>query len=107
MSEGHTNVLISDWDMPEMSGLELCKRIRGAAHRGDYTYFIFLTGFDDREHLFAAMEAGADHFQGKPVDLDALEAQLLSAARLIEWHRLLATSPGIPGSAEPREPDTK
>ena len=87
MTEGRTNVVISDWSMPGMSGADLCKRVRADAIYASYTYFIFLTGFDDREHLFAGMEAGADHFQRKPVDLDALEAQLLSAARLIEWHR--------------------
>jgi DNA-binding response OmpR family regulator len=92
LAGGQTNVVISDWDMPGMSGAELCKRIRSAANDAPYTYFIFLTGFDDREHLLAAMEAGADHYQRKPVDLDALEAQLVSAARLIELHRQLAVS---------------
>ena len=92
MVGGQTNVVISDWDMPGMSGAELCKTIRSTANDAPYTYFIFLTGFDDREHLFAGMEAGADHYQRKPVDLDALEAQLVSAARLIEVHRQLAVS---------------
>lgn len=92
MADGQANVVISDWDMPGMSGAELCKRIRNAANDAPYTYFIFLSGFDDREHLFAAMEAGADHYQRKPVDLDALEAQLISAARLIELNRQPAVS---------------
>jgi CheY-like chemotaxis protein len=90
MAEGRTDVVISDWDMPGMSGAELCKRIRVAADDAPYTYFIFLSGFDDREHRFAGMEAGADHYQRKPVDFDELEAQLISAARLIERHRRLA-----------------
>jgi len=90
MAEGRTDVVISDWDMPGMSGAELCKRTRTAADDAPYTYFIFLTGFDDREHLFAGMAAGADHYQRKPLDVDELEAQLVSAARLIELHRRLA-----------------
>ena len=90
MAEGRTDVVISDWDMPGMGGAELCKRTRTAADEAPYTYFIFLTGFDDREHLFAGMEAGADQYLRKPVDLDELEAQLVSAARLIELHRRLA-----------------
>ena len=94
MAEGHTDVVISDWDMPGMSGAELCKRTRTAADDAPYTYFIFLTGFDDRERLFAGMEAGADHYQRKPVDVDELEAQLVSGARLIELQRrLLARLP--------------
>lgn len=91
MAEGHTDVVISDWDMPGMSGAELCKKTRTAADDAPYTYFIFLTGFDDREHLFAGMEAGADHYQRKPVDLDELEAQLVSAGRITGLHRRLAT----------------
>ena len=91
MAEGHTNVVISDWDMPGMSGAELCKRTRTAADDPPYTYFIFLTGFDDREHRLAAMAAGADDYQQKPVDLDALEARLVAAARVVELHRRLAT----------------
>lgn len=91
MGEGHADVVISDWEMPGMSGAELCKSLRAAADDAPYTYFILLTGFDDREHLFGAMEAGADHYQRKPVDLDALEAQLVSAARLVGLHRRLAS----------------
>lgn len=100
MAQGRTNVVISDWDMPGMSGAELCKRIRSAANDAPYTYFIFLTGFDDREHLFEAMEAGADHFERKPVDLDRLEAQLVSAARLIGRDR--AARPHAPACSSQR-----
>ena len=75
-----------------MGGAELCRRIRTADDDAPYRYFIFLTGFEDREHLFAGMEAGADHYQRKPVDLDELEAQLVSAARLIALHRRLVVS---------------
>ena len=90
MAEGRTDVVISDWDMPGVSGADLCKRTRVAADDAPYTYFIFLTGFVDREHRFAGMKAGADYYQRKPVDVDELEAQLISAARLIELHRRLA-----------------
>ena len=91
MAEGHTNAVISDWDMPGMSGAELCKRTRTDAADASYTYFIFLTGFDDREHRLAGMAAGADDYQKKPVDIDALEARLVAAARVVELHRRLAT----------------
>ena len=91
MAEGRTDVVISDWDMPGMSGAELCKRTRTAADDAPYTYFIFLTGFDDREHRLAGMAAGADDYERKPVDLDALEAQLVAAARVVELHRRLVT----------------
>lgn len=86
------DVVISDWEMPGMSGAELCERVRAAA--GDdapYTYFILLTGFHDRDHLMTGMEAGADDYQRKPVDVDELEARLVSAARVVDLHRRLTT----------------
>jgi two-component system, cell cycle response regulator len=91
MTEARADVVISDWDMPGMSGAELCRRTRAAADDAPYTYFIFLTGFDDREHLLAGMAAGADDYQRKPVDLDELEARLVSAARVVELHNRLAS----------------
>jgi len=90
MAESQVDVVISDWDMPGMSGPELCRRTRAAADDAPYTYFIILTGFDDREHLLAGMSAGADDYQHKPVNLDELEARLVSAARIVDLHRRLA-----------------
>lgn len=86
----HADVVISDWAMPGMTGAELCKRTREAVEDAPYTYFILLTGYSDRDHLLAGMAAGADDYQTKPVDLDELEARLVSAARVISLHRRLA-----------------
>jgi diguanylate cyclase (GGDEF)-like protein len=85
------DVVISDWDMPGMTGAELCRLIRDHEDGGPYTYFVILTGFDDREHLIAGMAAGADDYQRKPVNLDELEARLVSASRVVELHRRLET----------------
>lgn len=83
------DVVISDWELPGISGAELCRRIRGGEDAG-YTYFILMTGFHDRAHLLEGMAAGADDYQKKPVDLDELEARLVSAARVVALHRRLA-----------------
>lgn len=86
------DVVISDWMMPEVDGLELCRRVR-AEERGDdrgYTYFIFLTALGDREHLLQGLEAGADDYLSKPLDRDELEMRLTSALRVTELHRRLA-----------------
>jgi DNA-binding response OmpR family regulator len=88
--EKHADVILSDWRMPRLDGLELCRRTRAAETNGSYTYFIFLTGFDDREHLLEGMAAGADDYHGKPVDLDELQARLASAARVLSLHAKLA-----------------
>ena len=62
MGEGHADVVIRDWEMPGMSGAELCRRARLVDDEARYAYFILLTGFDDREHVMEAMDSGADHY---------------------------------------------
>lgn len=84
------DVIISDWQMPRMDGLELCRRTRVSREEGTYTYFILMTGFDDKEHFVRGMEAGADDYHTKPVDLDELRARLTSAARVLSVYRELA-----------------
>jgi CheY-like chemotaxis protein len=77
------DVVISDWQMPGMTGDELCRRARSTVKNAPYTYFIILTAYSDREHVLAGMAAGADDHQCKPVDLDELEGRLLRAARVV------------------------
>lgn len=91
LAEKPADLVVSDWDMPRMNGAELCRRIRAAGDDAPYTYFIITTGFDDREHLFAGMAAGADDYQRKPIAFDELEARLMSAGRVVELHRRLAS----------------
>jgi two-component system cell cycle response regulator len=86
----HADVILSDWQMPRMDGLELCRRTRVADQEKAYTYFIFMTAFDDREHFLRGMDAGADDYQVKPVDLEELQARLVSAGRVVSLYRKLA-----------------
>ena len=83
------DVIISDWMMPGVDGLELCRRVRADGREG-YTYFIFLTALGDREHLLQGLEAGADDYLSKPLDRDELGMRLTSALRVTELHRRLA-----------------
>jgi two-component system, cell cycle response regulator len=91
LAESPADIVISDWDMPFMNGGELCQRLRSAGDDAPYTYFIIMTAFDDREHLLAGMAAGADDYQRKPVSFDELEARLMSAGRVVELHRRVAS----------------
>jgi sigma-B regulation protein RsbU (phosphoserine phosphatase) len=76
-------IVIVDWEMPGLSGPELCKLIRQAPDRG-YTYIILLTGRSKREDRFNALAAGADDFLTKPVDSAELHARLAVASRILE-----------------------
>ena len=87
------DVIISDWMMPGVDGLELCRRVRGDDRDG-YTYFIFLTALGDREHLLQGLEAGADDYLSKPLDRDELGMRLTSALRVTDLHRRLAFQNG-------------
>lgn len=83
------DVILSDWSMPEMDGMELCRRVR-ALHGGNYTYLLFSSGHADKRDYVDAVRAGADGYLPKPVDLDDLEAQLIAAARVVGAYRQLA-----------------
>jgi DNA-binding response OmpR family regulator len=85
-------VVVSDWQMPGMDGLGLCRRFR--SQQGlDYVYFILLTGRGDSvANRRAAAEAGVDDFLTKPADLSALWMRLRVAERILKYttqvHRL-------------------
>jgi DNA-binding response OmpR family regulator len=74
--------VVSDWQMPRMDGLELCRRIR--AREGDYVYFILLTQMAGTEkNLHAATDAGVDDFLAKPIDPSQLWMRLRVAERIL------------------------
>jgi two-component system, cell cycle response regulator len=60
-------VMISDWMMPEMDGLALCRKIREQPH-DNYTYLVLLTSLEGKTNYLEAMEAGADDFMTKAFD---------------------------------------
>jgi two-component system chemotaxis response regulator CheY len=82
------SLLISDWIMPDMDGLELCKRIR-AQPSLQYTYIILLTSMDGKGSYLEGMDAGADDFITKPFDEEQLAARLRVAERIIALHQKL------------------
>jgi len=82
------DVVISDWLMPGLTGLELCRNVR--AHTGSYTYFIMVTGQGGLEQVLEGMSAGADDYLVKPLDVEDLQARLIAAARVTSLHHQLA-----------------
>lgn len=78
-------VIVSDWMMPGLDGLELCQKVR-ARPRTDYTYFILLTATNTgRDNLRKAMESGIDDFLAKPLDREAIMMRLRVAERILEF----------------------
>jgi two-component system cell cycle response regulator len=90
------NLVISDWMMPQIDGLELCRRIC-AMERPDYTYFIILTAKGGKHDVVQGLEAGADDYLVKPFDQNELKYRVKIGERIITLeHRirqLAATDP--------------
>ena len=83
------DVIISDWSMPGLTGLELCRTIRAQVADG-YTYFIMVTSHGNLDEILEGMSAGADDYLVKPLDSEDLQARLVGAARVTSLHRKLA-----------------
>lgn len=78
-------LVVTDWMMPKVSGVELAAKIR--ARGGDaYTYILVVTSLSAREHTLQAFEAGADDMLSKPVDAEQIAARLGVAKRFLEAH---------------------
>ena len=74
--------VVSDWQMPRLDGLDLCRRIR--KREGDYVYFILLTHMEASEkNLQEATDAGVDDFLAKPINSNQLWMRLRVAERIL------------------------
>lgn len=83
------DAVLSDWMMPGMDGLELCRRFRQLP-RDSYGYFILLTSKNERGAIVRGLDAGADDFLTKPVSADELRARINAGARLLSTQRQLS-----------------
>ncbi len=82
------DIIISDWMMPGMSGVEFCKAFRALEDRR--AYFILLTAQTEREVLAEGLDSGADDFLSKPFNAVELRARIRAGERLIRTQRELA-----------------
>ncbi len=82
-------IVISDWEMPRMDGLELIRRIR-SCRRSGYVYTLLVTAKGQKEDLIKGMEAGADDFLTKPFDSDELKVRLRAGERILSLEQILA-----------------
>lgn len=86
---GTAEILISDYDMPHMNGVELTRNVR-ALELDNYVHVILVTGSGAEDVRGEALEAGADDFLNKGRDPTALKARVRAASRLIQHSRELA-----------------
>jgi len=79
------NVVVSDWKMPDLEGLDLCRKIR-QLKSDDYTYFILLTAVSrSQDNLRVAVDAGVDDFLAKPINPDEMWMRLRVAERILHF----------------------
>ena len=78
-------VIVSDWKMPNLSGLELCRRLRARAGE-EYVYFILITANSaDSANRIEAADAGVDDFLSKPLNVEELWMRLRVAERILQF----------------------
>jgi diguanylate cyclase (GGDEF)-like protein len=85
-------LVLLDWVLPDLEGIEVCRQIREAGLSGPYVYVILLTGKDGRQHMLDALQAGADDYLVKPFDELELRARLLVGKRILELQEELVSA---------------
>jgi len=103
---GRARLAVCDWMLPDMTGPEVCRRVR-RAEGGRFAYFIILSARDRKEDVVEGLRAGADDYVVKPFDRQELEVRVRAGQRIIELqqelldaqHRLqrMATHDGLTG----------
>ncbi|HXY77330.1 MAG TPA: diguanylate cyclase [Candidatus Acidoferrales bacterium] len=85
-------LVLLDWVLPDLDGIELCQRIRQAGSSSPYIYIILLTSKEGRQNMLQAMQAGADDYLVKPFDELELKARLLVGKRILDLQEELVSA---------------
>jgi diguanylate cyclase (GGDEF)-like protein len=91
IAAGDFQLMITDWEMPEMDGIALCRALRATSGKG-YIYTILLTARDAIEHVVTGLQSGADDYLTKPVIEPELMARLNTGRRIVTLERSLRTA---------------
>jgi len=83
MADSPPQVALLDWMLPEMDGLEICRRVRSTV-AGRAIYIILLTTRNRKEDVIAGLDGGADDYITKPFDREELRARLRAGCRIVE-----------------------
>ncbi|MBF0471303.1 MAG: EAL domain-containing protein [Gammaproteobacteria bacterium] len=90
--EDHPYLLLVDWEMPIMDGVELCKRIREVEERGCPPYIIILTSRSGTANIVTGLESGANDFISKPFEPNELQARLNVGRRMVLLQQQLSSA---------------
>lgn len=82
-------LVLLDWMLPGLDGIQLCRRIRTLSADGTYFYTVMLTAKDRKQDLLTAMAAGADDYLAKPVAPQELRARVMVGKRILELQESL------------------
>ena len=88
MTSRYYPILVTDWEMPDMDGVALCRAVRNMPLDG-YVYALLLTARDSKEHTIAGLDAGADDYLVKPVHEAELIARLNAGRRVLKLEHSL------------------
>ncbi len=105
LRSGDCRMVISDWEMPEMTGIELCRAIRADDLSG-YVYIVLLTGRDAPHERVEGLRAGADDFVSKPFDPAELLARVAGGERVLSLETRDVAIFAMAKLAESRDPET-
>jgi len=105
MRRRNCRLIISDWNMPNLDGLQLCRRVRGHDFSG-YVYIILLTSHDSQQEVVEGMSAGADDFISKPFHPAELMARVRAGERVLSLETRDVAIFALAKLAESRDPDT-
>lgn len=83
------HMVLLDWMLPDLDGIEVCRRIRANGARLPYIYIVMLTAKSRKQDLLLAMAAGADDYLPKPVDLSELRARIMAGKRILDLQHSL------------------
>ena len=98
-------LVVTDWEMPGMNGLDLCRAVRREDLSG-YVYIIMLTGREGPKRRLEGLCAGADDFLNKPLDTEELLVCLKTAERILSLETRDLALFALAKLAESRDPDT-
>ena len=83
--EDSPKLVILDWMMPGIEGIEICRKIRENSNKEDqYTYVTLLTAKESKENIVTGMDAGADDYITKPFDMHELRVRVRAGQRIIQ-----------------------